>query len=189
MKYLKNSKGMSAIELIIIVLIVIAIIVVVAIKGFGLLKDSKVEDIMTDMITIKANTKVYAEEVNSKTLDEEDQDTAKVNMFESEYGMFKTELNEVEEYIESLEAEKSTDESTEESTEESTDESSYECYRISNETLNLMKVEDEEIGDYDFYVVYNADDYSDIEVIYKPGVIYNEATYYTLSDLQEVVEE
>ena len=64
----------------------------------------------------------------------------------------------------------------------------YEAYLITNDTLNKMGLSD--IGDGENYiVVYNSDDYTKLDIIYKSGIQYNGTTYYTLSKIQSEMGE
>ena len=66
-----------------------------------------------------------------------------------------------------------------------------ECYNITKETLKKMGLEDitQEMNDGDYVVAFDAGDYKNLDIIYTPGIEYEKVTYYTLSKLQEKVEE
>ena len=63
MNKLKNCKGITMIALVVTIVILIILASISIIEGKKLIKEAKIENILTDMITIKAKVKGYAEEL------------------------------------------------------------------------------------------------------------------------------
>ena len=173
MNKFKENKGITIISLIIIIIVMCIVAGITLKQGTTLIKQVNVDNYKTNMISIKAKSKVIAEEVNSKVWDipEEEKLTKRQEIYETEYGMKKTDF--AEKQIEGLDSNIGTE---------------YECYIITEQTLKKMGLSDiDKIEDY--VIVYNLQDYTLLDVVYKPGIKYNEKTYYTLSNLQAEMGE
>ena len=167
----KNS-GITLIALIVMVIVIGIIAGISLTQGTELLKSSNVEGYVTNMITIRAKAKVYAEEVNSQVWDASDKEAKRKQVYEEKY--FMTEPANKDEIISKV-------------GEKVNNENGCVCYKVSKNTLEKMGLNelmgDTEDGDY--VVVYNASDFTNIEIVYSKGISYKGKTYYTLSELQE----
>ena len=66
-----------------------------------------------------------------------------------------------------------------------------ECYEITKETLEEMGLNDlaKDSSDGEYIVVYDANDYKNLDIVYINGIEYNKTKYYTLSSLQKAIDE
>ena len=162
---------------IIVILLIIAAITVY--EGKDIIEDVKVETLETSMLGIKAKAKSYAEEIEAEIFAKENAN--KADLFESKYKMMKI-IN----YS-------GTQEAIEEQIGGGISSSNYDAYEITEETLEIMSLyelkEDIKNNTDKYIVVYNTDDYTKIDVIYTPGIMYENSNYYTLSALQNVYDE
>lgn len=175
MNFMKKNNGITLVVLstTIIVLMILAGISIT--EGRHLIKKAKMESLITDMITLKAKSKVYAEEVNSKVWDlsNEEKNTRKTEIFQDEYYMIQENIS---------------DTSVKDDIDESAKTGEFEAYLITNETLNKMGFSD--IGDGENYIViFNSADYTKLDIIYKAGIQYNGTTCYSLSKIQAEMGE
>lgn len=174
MRSLKNEKGVTIIALVVTVIVIFILAGISLTQGTKLIKKAKSESFVTNMITIRAKSKVYAEEVNAKTWGKNDNGVTRSNLFSDNYNMTKVE-NLSQEQIAALD-------------EEVTKDGSYESYSLTEQALEKMGLEDVK-EDTNYIVVYNSGDYTKLDVIYKTGITYNETKYYTLSTLQKAMGE
>lgn len=173
MLHLKENKGITMITLVIMIIIIFILAGISLTEGKSMLKKTKVENIITNMITIRAKSKVYAEEVNAEVWDVEDKNSERQILYLEKYNMPKP-SNEAE-LISKI----------------GNTVNDWECYEITKETLTKMGLENlvEETNNGDYVVAYDSEDYTNLDIIYKQGVQYNEKTYYTLSSLQAEIGE
>lgn len=173
---LKRDKGITLTALVVMIIVIIILAGVSIAQGTDLIKHTKIENYVTNMITIRAKAKIYAEEVNAETWDASDKATKKTEIFAEKYKMTKS-SNE-KEIINKLDSNVNTD-------------GGYECYEITTETLNIMGLNEMVKDTYDgeYVVVYDANDYKNLDIVYVDGIEYNKTIYYTLSKLQGVIEE
>lgn len=178
MPNLKKKDGITMVALMSMIIVILILAGVSLTEGTKLVKKTKVENIMTNMITIRANAKVYAEEINAEIWDvsEEEKSTQRNTLYFEEYKM--SEPSNAAELIAKVDS-------------NINDENGCECYEITKDTLSIMGLDElvEETNNGDYIVVYNAKDYTKLEIIYQPGIQYNETTYYTLSSIQSQLEE
>ena len=170
---LKENKGITIITLIIIIIVISIIASITIGQGTTLVKQINVDNYKTNMISIRAKSKVIVEEVNSKTWDvaSEDKAAKRKELLENDYAMTKTDIS-----------------SDQESKLDSTINSEYESYRISQRTMELMGLSD--IDNIEKYiVVFDVQDTTKLDVIYDDGIKFNKKTYYTLSNLQAEMGE
>ena len=175
MSFLKKNKGITLVALVITIIILLILAGISFTEGTNLIKRAKTESLITNMITLKAKSKVYAEEVNSKIWDlsNEEKSTKRAELFQTDYYMSSESINEA---------------SLEDDIDDNVKSGAYEAYLITNDTLNKMVLSD--IGDgKNYIVVYNSDDYTKLDIIYKSGIQYNGTTYYTLSKIQSEMGE
>lgn len=173
-----NKKNNSGITLIVLVITIIVILILAGITidgGTKLIKRSKIESLLTNMITIKANAKVYAEEINAKVWDlsETEKKTKRAELFSETYSM--------ESDTEAVSKVDST----------INDSNGCEAYKITKETLINMGLVDlaNETEDGEFVVVYNSKDINKLEIVYPSGVPYEKSTYWTLTALNNKMHE
>ena len=170
MEKIKKNEGITLIALIVTIIVLIILAGISIGEGTSLIKKAKVENFITNMITIRANSKVYAEEINAKTWNLNDNGESRNKLFEADYGMKRESeaLNSAQ--ISALDFE--------------SDE--YDCYSVTETTLENMGLESIK-DDTNYVVVYKSDDYTKLDIVYKKGITYNGETYYTLSTLQNAM--
>ena len=169
----KNNKGITMLALVITVIVLLITSGVSVTGGTKIINKAKAENIVTNMISIKAKTKVCIEEINSKTWNL-DVNNKKARLVSEPY-LFKVIAN---------------DESIIDKVPEEIKNNGCVCYEITKETLSYMNLT--RIYGYDtietngvhYVAVVNNSDVSKIEIVYTKGVKYLGVTYYTLSDLQ-----
>lgn len=170
----KENKGITLIALVITIILIIILAGISLTYGTGLLENAEVETYITNMVTIKSKAKVYAEEIHAKTWDinKESLSEKKNELYLDNYHMI-TPSN-ADFIIEKI----------------NDSENNYDCYEVTADTLDLMGLGElkEEQYDNDYVVVYNQQDYTKLDVVYKQGIEYKDNIYYTLSSLQNVVE-
>lgn len=176
MRYLKENKGITIIALVIMIIVILILAGISLIEGTSLIKQTKIENLMTNMITIRAKSKVFAEEVNAEVWDVEDKSTKRQNLYSEKYSM-SVPSNETE-LISKVDSSVNTG-------------NSCECYEITKETLSVMGLDElvNETENGEYIVVYDSSDYTNLDIIYQPGIQYKGETYYTLSSLQAEMGE
>ncbi len=176
---IKNKEAGITIIALVVIIIVLLIIAGIAInEGIDILKDSKMQTLQTNMLTIKAKAKEYAEEVEAETWESSGEDkTSKNNeIFQSKYSM--KAVGSIDSEIESQINKEITE---------------YNAYELTAETLGGMGLvtlkEDIEDGQ-KYIVVYDENDYNIIDIIYTGGITYGKGSSkqrcYTLSKIQEI---
>lgn len=172
MLYMKENKGITITALAIMIVIIIILAGITITQGSNLIKTTKVETYVTNMITIRAKTKVYAEETNAEIWDASDKPSKRAELYAKNYKLNKS-SNQTE-----LISKVNTG-------------NGCECYDITKDALKAMGLNElaEEVNDGDYVVVYDSSNYRNIEIIYVPGIEYKNVTYYTLSSLQEAIEK
>ena len=159
---LKQNKGITLTALIVMIIVISILAGVSITQGTGLIEKTKLENYKTNMITIKAKSKVYAEEISAELWDVSDKETKKAELYI---------VSKVNENINFG--------------------NGCECYKMTKEALKQMGLEDisNDASDGDYVVIYNKDSYKNIEIMYVPGIRYKGSIYYTLSSLQELEQE
>ena len=178
MVYVKNKSGITLIALVITIIVILILVGITVNGGQKLIKRSKIESLLTNMITIRANVKIYAEEINAEIWDLSDQEkiVKRSELFETKYNMKKIEnptdiISKVNSSI--------------------NDSNGCEAYNITKDALNEIGLTDlaNESEDGEFVVVYNSKDFTKLEIVYPSGVPYENSKYYTLTDLQDKMRE
>ena len=173
---LKNKSGITLIAMIITIIVIIILVGISVGEGTKLIKRAKIESLMTNMIMIKANAKIYAEEVNAQIWDLSDQDkvSKRKELFQDIYDMVEGNNSVIAKVDSSI-----------------NDQNGCEVYNITTDTLNKMGLSDlaNESEDGEFVVVYNSADYTKLEIVYPSGVPYENINYYSLTDLQNKMNE
>ena len=184
MNKLKNQKGITIVALVVTVVVILIIAGITVKYGTDAIKTAKVESLMTNMITIKANAKIYAEEINAEVWDlkENDEDVTKTKSY-NRSNLFNTKYN-MEKIENAIEIISKVDSSI-------NDSNGCEAYTITTDTLNEMGLSDlaSSSSDGEFVVVYNSADYTKLEIVYPAGISYDNSTFYTLSNLKNKMEE
>lgn len=178
MLYMKENKGITITALAIMIVIIIILAGITITQGSNLIKTTKVETYVTNMITIRAKTKVYAEETNAEIWDASDKPSKRAELYAKNYKLNKSSKDKQTELISKVNNKVNTG-------------NGCECYDITKDALKAMGLNElaEEVNDGDYVVVYDSSNYRNIEIIYVPGIEYKNVTYYTLSSLQEAIEK
>ena len=171
---LKENKGITLVSLIITVIILVILARVSLVLTTKFTSEIRADSYFTQMITIKAKAKVIAEEVNAQVWSLntiEDKQNKRSELYESNYNMTKETLSdELKKHINSDLADQD-----------------Y-CFVITAETLKKRGFSDLS-EENNYIVVYSPVDYTQLDIIYIPGVVYNRVRYYSLSELQIVMQE
>lgn len=172
MKPLNQENGITIVALTVTIIVLIILASISIIEGTKLIKKSEVENIVTNMITIKAKAKVIAEEVNSQIWDltDEEKQNKRESLFDENYQMKKSDISSVSSEITA-------------NIDEEVTSGEYEYYQLTKDTLDYMGLSDIEDTD-NYVVVYNKDDYTKLDIIYLPGIEHEGVIYYTVSKLQ-----
>ena len=145
-------------------------------QGSDLIKNTKVETYLTNMITIRSKAKVYAEETNAEVWDAEDKTSKREEIYSEKYKLTKS-SNQTD-LIAKVDSKVNTG-------------NGCECYDITTDALKDMGLDElaSNSSNGDYVVVYDSSNYRNLEIIYVPGVEYKGTTYYTLSSLQESIDK
>lgn len=171
-----SKKGITLISLIVTIIVLLILAGITVAEGTLLIRKAKIESIMTNMITIKSKAKVLVEEANSKVWALEDErKIEEVNrIFVEDYIMETTTISSTQ--IGELNSEDF--ENTE----------NIVCYKLTDEALNIIGfTEVENCSDY--IIVINKNNFDKLEIIYNPGIKYQNETIYSLSYMQLKLEE
>lgn len=170
---IKNESGITLAALVITIIIMMILSSIAVHEGSKLIRVSKVQTLETNMLTIQAKAKAYAEEIESKIWvykeDESEKDTKRNDEFENK-GMPITEtigteaLNQVSNDLKS----------------------DYVAYTVTGDVLTNMGLK--EINTETYIVIFKKDNYKIMDVIYPDGITYQNSRYYTLSSIQEIME-
>ena len=71
MLYLKENKGITLTALVVSIIVIMILAGISITQGSNLIKTTKVENYVTNMITMRAKVKIYGEEINAETWDAE----------------------------------------------------------------------------------------------------------------------
>lgn len=164
----KDNSGITLATLIITIIVITIIATISVYEGKELIEKSKVETIETNMLTIQAKTKSYADEIDAKIWTESNKDTARDNEFHIKGFSSASPSQEILAQI---------DDNIKED---------YIAYTITGEALIKMGLD--EISDEIYMVVFKKSDYKLMDIVYQKGVTYKEITYYALSKLQNALE-
>lgn len=178
MNKLKSCKGITMIALVVTIVILIILASISIIEGKKLIKEAKIENILTDMITIKAKVKGYAEEINSEVWDLKENKEEKIKeLFKQKYNIDNTDItnNDILSQIDSNITNKI-------------------CFEISQSALTEMglmdiaqSLSDEERQNY--IMVYDVNDCTNLDIVCIEGIPYDGVSYYSLSCLQNKFRE
>ena len=163
----KNNSGITLLVLVITIIVLIIIASISIYEGKELILKSKVQTLETNMLTIQAKSKAYAEEIDAKIWTESDKDTARDTAF-SDKGFNNPSSNIDSKYV-------------------SINTNNYIAYDITEQALINMGLSD--IKDETYMVIYDKNDYKKMDIIYPDGVSYKKITYYTLSEIQKALSD
>ena len=166
---IKNNSGITLAALIITVIVITIIATISVYEGKELIAKSKVETLETNMLTIQAKAKSYADEIDAKIWTETDKETSRNKEFKDKG--FSDPITLTSELLDEI---------------DNTIKSNYIAYRINDIALKNMGLN--EISDEEFIAVFNKNDYKLMDIIYTNGVSYKSKTYYSLSKLQNALE-
>lgn len=179
MNVAKQNSGVSLVTLSILIIIILVLTGIIFTFARKMIAKEKVENFITNMISIRAKVKVYAEEVNAKVWNIADINEKQLKIdeiYSSDeyiYKMIKIDSIDNENVIAQIGINEPT------------------FYEVTEQTLlnmglmNIIKKNNDE----KYIVVYNIEDFSKIDIIYLPGIVYKNNIYYTLSSLEENFKE
>ena len=173
---IKRNTGITLTALVIMIIVIMILAGITITQGSDLISNTKVETYVTNMITIRAKAKVYAEEANAEIWDAEDKAAKRAEIYSEKYKMTKS-ANQ-DEIISKVDSKVNTG-------------NGCECYDVTKDTLKQMGLNDlaNETNDGDYVVVYDSSDYKNMDIVYVQGIEYKKSKYYTLSSLQAKVGE
>lgn len=174
---MKEQRGITLVALIMTVIILIIIASISIYEGRTAIVNAKIQTFETNMLIIKAKAKEYGEEIDAElwaySEDEETEEEKKTELL-AEYGFVESSISST--ITAQLDSELGTGD--------------IEVYSIEQLLIdNGLSELQEDTSDGEYLVVYSADDYTKVDVVYTGGISYDEGTYYTLSALQEVYSE
>ena len=178
----KNNSGITLLVLVITIVVLTIIASIAVYEGKELIEKSKVQTLQTNMLTIQAKAKAYAEEIEAKIWVKkgEEKENARDDAFQD-----KVEFKRLPYQNENLTQIHLNHLSNEIKSE------GYSAYLVTGSALEKMGLHD--IQNEIYYVVYNQKENENendsmlIDVIYKEGIKYNKNTYYTLSEIQNAL--
>ncbi len=170
---IKNESGITLAALVITTIVIMILAAVAVYEGRKIIKISKVQTLETNMLTIQSKTKAFAEEIESKIWvykeDETEKDAKRNDEFENK-GM---------QVANSINSEALTQISNE-------IKSNYVAYTVTGDVLTNMGLK--EINTETYIIIFKKDNYKLMDVIYPDGISYENTRYYTLSSIQEIME-
>ena len=165
----KDNSGITLATLIITIIVITIIASISVYEGKELIAKAKVETLETNMLTIQAKTKSYADEIDAKIWTESDKDTARDNEFKAKG--FSNPINLSSDMLEQV---------------DDNIKSNYIAYTITGDVLKNMGLD--EISSETYIVVFNKSEYKSMDIIYQDGVIYKKEKYFSLSKLHKALE-
>lgn len=169
---MENKKGITLVALTITIVVMIIIASITAYEGINLLKQSKLQDLVTNMLLIQAKAKEYLEEVNFQTANIPDTNVEEINKIKDE----------------NLKGTKITDSGITDvqtaayNTEAILMEKEDEYYYLNQQILEEMGLKDLNSEEYGYFIIrYDLENFK-VEVINTKGYNGN----YTLEQLQQL---
>ena len=162
---MKNQKGITMIALTIMIILLIILASVSVTGGTKVIKEAQLESIETEMLTLKAKAKGFAEDIDSKTWNiqgDEERENKKAELFSSLYGM--SVVGDTDVYNLSV--------------------SDPVFYAITNQTLSEMGLS--EIDPTRYVIVFSSSDYTNMDVVLIEGFKYGKSINYTLSEMEAI---
>ena len=170
----KNDSGITLLVLVITIVVLTIIASIAVYEGKELIEKSKVQTLQTNMLTIQAKAKAYAEEIEAKIWTENDENQ-KSNERDRLFREKKSFSNPV-----SISDANKLSQISEEVKGENGDE--YIAYEVTGNALVNMGLSD--IKKEKYIVIFNKD-LKKIDVLYEDGIRYNKKALYTLSEIQK----
>lgn len=164
----KNNSGVTLVVLIITIIVLIIIASILVFEGKELIAKSKLNTINTSMFTIQSKAKSYAEEIDVKIWAESDKDTKRDEEFLRKG--FVSPSNSVDSKFINTDI---------------INASNYIAYTITSEGLSSMGLD--EIKEEQYMVIYDKENFKNVDVVYPAGIKYKNITYYTLSEIQNIL--
>lgn len=165
--YKKNS-GITLVALAVTVTVIIILASISFVEGRKLLKTSKLQTIETNMLTVQAKVKAYSEEIEAKIWTESDKDKARNKEFSNK----KFSITQV---------------SDDALAQVSTDlRKNYVAYTITGDALKEMGLN--ELRNEKYIAIISKDNYKLMDMIWPDGIKYKDNMYYSLSSIQEILE-
>lgn len=171
----KNDSGITLLVLVITIVVLTIIASIAVYEGKELIEKSKVQTLQTNMLTIQAKAKAYAEEIEAKiwTENDENQKSSKRDRLFREKKSFSypvsiSDTNVLSQISVDVKGENG---------------DKYIAYEVTGNALVNMGLSD--IQNERYIVIYNKDNLEKIDVMYKDGTKYNKKTLYTLSEIQK----
>ena len=81
MLYLKENKGITLTALVVSIIVIMILAGISITQGSNLIKTTKVENYVTNMITMRAKVKIYGEEINAETWDAENKSEKRAKLY------------------------------------------------------------------------------------------------------------
>lgn len=165
MKHFNSKKGVTLIALIISIVVLLVIASIAIHEGSNLIGQAKVQTYETNMLSIEAKVKGYAEDIEAVvwTKNDSDKQPEREKKFK-EYGLEKTTIS---------------------SDVQSAIPQNY-AYLITDDGLNKMGLDD--LKGEQYIVIFDKNNYKNMDIVYPKGVNYENNTYYTLSGLKEALK-
>lgn len=191
----KNDSGITLIALVMTIIVLIIIVSISSYEGSRMIATSKIQTLETNMLTIQAKAKAYAEEVDAKIF------TAGKNKRTARNEQFTKKFEDGKQHYRTIDL---TNLQTGEDILDQVDyriKNSYAAYIVTKSGLEAMGlkdiVDDEEISSEEelssedeetpYVVIFSINDYKLMDVIYISGINYNEEEFYTLSYIQSAL--
>ena len=158
-----NQKGVTLVILTVTIIVLLIIIGVVVRTGVGSIREAEVTSVKTNLLLIQAKGKEYVENTNFNigTAEKSEEEKASIKQEYLKGTKYEDELPEGIELADGQEA-----------------------YSLSAENMEEMGLNELSKDAQDYIIIYNIGQES-VDVIYVPGIDYEDNKYYTLSSLQE----
>lgn len=165
MKNFNSQKGVTLVALVITIVVLFILASIAINQGADLIGQARVQTYETNMLTIEARVKGYAEDIEAAiwTKNDSDKQLEREKKFK-EYGLEKTTV--------SSEVKLSIPQNY--------------AYLITDEGLNKMNLGD--LKGEKYIAIFDEKNYKNMDIVYPKGVNYDNSTYYTLSELKEALK-
>ncbi len=172
-KKTKENNGITIIALVITVIVMIIIAGISINEGTKIIRQAKIQTLETDMLAMKAKAKAYAEEIDAgiwAISDVSKKETQKATLY-GNYGMTLVNVNTLSSEIQSQ-------------LNSAIDKNNCEVYKITATTLEKMGLDEISEDSDSYYIVYNAENFNESDIVYVDGFKDGNDIYYTLSSMQ-----
>lgn len=170
---LKENKGITLISLAAMVAVLLILIRISFVLTTDFTSQLKTDNYYSEMVTIKAKAKVIAEEANAQIWnisDKTEKQKKRDELYVQNYNMVEEELtNDLKSHLKNSLS------------------SQTKGFVITAATLQKMGITD--VSEEDNYImVCNVEDYTDLDIIYKPGIHTGSKIYYSFSEVQSNIK-